>query len=144
MCLDTDVVGPQVPADLCEVLFVILWGNLHHSRVAGWGVVNPKETPHVVNQREGLEMLGGHVVDSRQEQLVKGLVVRCLAGLAGEFLKLLNLLAVHLLEVDDPRRCGFRRPPQLGDDGRCKGGGKLEVGAGVGECEVDGRLHFGR
>ena len=74
--LDTHVVGPQVPADLRKVLFVILWGNLHHSRVAGRGVVNPKELPHVVNQREGLEMLRGHLVDSRQEYLVKGLVVR--------------------------------------------------------------------
>lgn len=100
----------------------------------------------MVDQRLGLESLARDAVDAVQEHLVKSLLVHCLARLSRQLLQLLHLLAVELLEVDGGgrRRGRRRRAPKLGNHGICKGGGKLEVGAGVVESEVDGGLHFSR
>ena len=146
--LDANRILAEVKAHIHDILVIIVYRRRSRSgcRVASNGLRESEKVLHVVDQRLGLEALARDSVDARQEHLVKSLLVGCLAGLSRQLLQLLHLLAVELLEVGGGgwrrrRRCGS---PKLADHSICKGGGKLEVGAGVVKCEVDGRLHFGR
>lgn len=96
----------------------------------------------MLEEREGLEILGRHAVDVGKE----GLVELALVVIRQHLLQPLGLLAVELLDVEGGGDRNRRRhwAPQVGDRLIAQGGGKVELLEGILEGEVDSRLHFGR
>lgn len=111
----------QVEVDVDNVFIFILWCD---------------PVLHVFEQRLLLEVGRRHLVDVGEELLLQLLG---LIWLASEVVQSLDLLTVELLEVEDGR--SFRLPPEVGD-GPVGEVGEVEFGEGIGECEVDSRLHF--
>ena len=126
MSLDGHNIVAQVKVDVDDVLVVIFW----------WNYV----ITHVLNKRLRLERLHSHAVDVGEELLVDDLFLGHIARLASELLELLNLLAVQLLDI---RRDG-RETPQVGDELVAESVRETELGEGILDGVVDGRLHFGR
>ena len=124
--LDTHNIVAQVEVDVDDVLVVIFrWNHV---------------IAHVLDKRLGLECLRSHTVDVGEEVLVEDLFLGDLARLASELLELLNLLAVQLLDI---RRDG-REAPQVGDELIPESVREAELGEGILDGVVDGRLHFRR
>jgi len=139
--LDPHVIRAQVEADLHQILILILLRHrksrhrvLVAARRGSWRV---EEILHVLDKRHRLERVSIETVHIGEERL---LIVPT------HLLQALELLAVELLNIWRGRCCDRWRhgPPQVCDRLIAEGIGELKLSDGIGECEVDSRLHFDR